>query len=409
MSGGVVLTCAFTGIAASSLKLGRTAHSTFNISINRDDLGRITCRVTRNSMRGLLLRVAHFLIWDELGMMDNAGIEAVDRLLRDVRECDSPGIVFIGCGDLKQLAPVVPRSTHEDVIAASPIFMYRSSHVSARVASGDKDGPIVASGIGTDPSAFEIFEPSELDERRTLRDVAQAWTSYPHTDPLLDAEREAKDVAAFDWMTLGDSAFPSVAGTPSTTSFDDIQSEPPSSPPPLPPLSPAWNVPSPSPSPGRRWPQNSNQDRSSNHDHIPTWWESHVTTLNLSRPMRDASDPVLSRFVDNVGWALPADDHPLGAHFDIQLNVPCVATTRDPMVAATFVYPELFQDPVPARIPDIHRRAIMCFHNSNMNDINTSLLARVPGDAVELTASYKLGGNETNHPLLTEDFLCDSL
>ncbi|ORZ40421.1 PIF1-like helicase-domain-containing protein, partial [Catenaria anguillulae PL171] len=121
MSGGIVLTCAFTGIAASSLKLGRTAHSTFNISINRDDLGRITCRVTRNSKRGRLLRAAHVLIWDELGMMDNAGIEAVDRLLRDVRECDSPfgGIVFIGCGDLKQLAPVVPRSTHEDVIAAS--------------------------------------------------------------------------------------------------------------------------------------------------------------------------------------------------------------------------------------------------------------------------------------------------
>ncbi|ORZ34033.1 DNA helicase Pif1 like protein, partial [Catenaria anguillulae PL171] len=240
MSGGIVLTCAFTGIAASSLKLGRTAHSTFNISITRDDLGRITCRVTRNSKRGRLLRAAHVLIWDELGMMDNAGIEAVDRLLRELRDCDRPfgGMVFIGRGDLKQLAPVL--DTHDDLSSGS---------------------------------------------------------DHAHDDNA-----------------------------------------------------------------------------------APTWWETHVTTLNLSRPMRDASDPVWSRFVDTVGCSLPNPNHPLGAHFDISLTVPGVATTQDPLEAVKFVYPELFLDPVPPRIHNVHRRAIMCFHNTNVNDMTSNMLARVPGD-----------------------------
>ncbi|ORZ40431.1 PIF1-like helicase-domain-containing protein, partial [Catenaria anguillulae PL171] len=116
--GGVVLPCAFTGIAASSLLHGRTAHGTFAIEINPEDGQTIQAKIRPGSKRAKFLASVHAIIWDEMAMMDRAGVEAVDRMLRVVRGCDLPfgGVVFIGCGDFKQLAPVLLGGTPQDIV-----------------------------------------------------------------------------------------------------------------------------------------------------------------------------------------------------------------------------------------------------------------------------------------------------
>ncbi|ORZ38844.1 PIF1-like helicase-domain-containing protein, partial [Catenaria anguillulae PL171] len=97
INGGTILPCAFTGIAASSLLHGRTAHGTFAIEIKSEDEQAIQAKIRPNTKRAKFLASVHAIIWDEMAMMDRAGVEAVDRMLRVVRRCDLPfgGVVFI--------------------------------------------------------------------------------------------------------------------------------------------------------------------------------------------------------------------------------------------------------------------------------------------------------------------------
>ncbi|KAG5532564.1 hypothetical protein RHGRI_027005 [Rhododendron griersonianum] len=87
----IALATATSGVAASILPNGRTAHSRFKIPLDRD--GKLSCN----------------------------SIEALDNLLKDITEIDSlfgSKVVVLG-GDFRQVLLVIPKGTKEDCIDAS--------------------------------------------------------------------------------------------------------------------------------------------------------------------------------------------------------------------------------------------------------------------------------------------------
>ena len=122
--GGIALATATSGIAALLLKGGSTAHSTFKIPINVTEDS--TCSISKQSDLAALLKVSSLIIWDEVTMSHKHGIEAVDRLLRDLMsspgyKCDIPfgGKVVIFSGDFRQCLPIIPMGNEAASVGAS--------------------------------------------------------------------------------------------------------------------------------------------------------------------------------------------------------------------------------------------------------------------------------------------------
>jgi hypothetical protein len=123
--GEIVLTVASSGIAALLIPGGRTAHSRFHIPFIIDEFS--TCTICPTSPLGQLIVRAKLIIWDEAPMMHKHCFEAVDRTLRDVLRAQNNGrmdipfggkVVVLG-GDFRQILPVVPKGTRQDIVRAS--------------------------------------------------------------------------------------------------------------------------------------------------------------------------------------------------------------------------------------------------------------------------------------------------
>eukprot|EP00794_Sanderia_malayensis_P012472 gene12472-biopygen9940 len=115
-SGHKVKCVAYSGIAATLLIHGRTAHSTFQIPIPL--LDNSTCNIKAQSLRAQQLRDTMLFIWDEASMIPATALEAVDRLLRDITKTDRPfgGKYFVLGGDFRQVLPVVKKAGRERVV-----------------------------------------------------------------------------------------------------------------------------------------------------------------------------------------------------------------------------------------------------------------------------------------------------
>uniref|UniRef100_A0A803PDK8 ATP-dependent DNA helicase n=1 Tax=Cannabis sativa TaxID=3483 RepID=A0A803PDK8_CANSA len=115
----IALATASSGVAASVLPGGRTAHSRFKIplAVDKD----ITCSVSKQSGLAKLLRRTSLIIWDEAPMCHRRTIEALDHMLQDITECGHPfgGKVVVLGGDFRQVLPVVQHGQKEDIINAS--------------------------------------------------------------------------------------------------------------------------------------------------------------------------------------------------------------------------------------------------------------------------------------------------
>jgi hypothetical protein len=119
---------ASTGIASLLLFNGRTAHSTFKIPLTvHEDT---TCPISRGTPQAAALQQVRIIIWDESLMQHRYCIEAVDRMLRDIRRDERPfgGISVIVAGDPRQIPPVVPHAEESASKAASflksPLFCH---------------------------------------------------------------------------------------------------------------------------------------------------------------------------------------------------------------------------------------------------------------------------------------------
>lgn len=122
--GKIVLPVASSGIAATLLPGGRTAHSRFKIPINLDEYS--FCNINHNSDIAHLIRNTSLIIWDEAPMQHRYSFECLDRSLRDLmKSVDSKfyhmpfgGITVFFGGDFRQILPVITYGSRSDVVSA---------------------------------------------------------------------------------------------------------------------------------------------------------------------------------------------------------------------------------------------------------------------------------------------------
>ncbi|KAG6619728.1 hypothetical protein I3842_Q084700 [Carya illinoinensis] len=115
----IALATTSSGVAASILPGGRTAHSRFKIPL--DSNKNSICSVSKQSGLAKLLQITKLIIWDEAPMSRKEAIEALDRMLKDVNDSELSfgGKVVIFRGDFRQILPVVPKGTRQQQIDAS--------------------------------------------------------------------------------------------------------------------------------------------------------------------------------------------------------------------------------------------------------------------------------------------------
>ncbi|RYR77566.1 uncharacterized protein [Arachis hypogaea] len=120
--GDIVLNVASSGIASLLLPNGRTAHSRFKIPLNitEDSI----CNIKPGSPQAMLLLRAKLIIWDEAPMVSRYCYEALAKCLGDIMRCsptyskDLPfgGKVVVLGGDFRQILPIIPRGSRQDIV-----------------------------------------------------------------------------------------------------------------------------------------------------------------------------------------------------------------------------------------------------------------------------------------------------
>ncbi|XP_076030510.1 uncharacterized protein LOC143018816 [Oratosquilla oratoria] len=106
--GKVALAVASSGIAATVLSGGRTAHNMFKIPLMEYDETR-ACSINKNTELARLLQQTQLIVWDEVVMANKNMLTAVDITLRDIMDNDDfmGGKVFVCAGDFRQILPVI--------------------------------------------------------------------------------------------------------------------------------------------------------------------------------------------------------------------------------------------------------------------------------------------------------------
>jgi hypothetical protein len=107
---------AWTGIAGTLLKGGRTVHNLFKLPVPILDTS--VCNVKPTSSHATYLRSVSLFIIDEASMVMAHALNAIDRMLRDITSIDVPfgGKIFLLGGDFRQVLPVIPRKPRAVVI-----------------------------------------------------------------------------------------------------------------------------------------------------------------------------------------------------------------------------------------------------------------------------------------------------
>ncbi|XP_044592333.1 uncharacterized protein LOC123270358 [Cotesia glomerata] len=116
----IALAVASSGIAATLLEGGRTAHSAFKLPLNLQTIDDPTCNISKKSAMARVLQNCKVIIWDECTMAHKRALEALDRTLKDLRSNQSlfGGTIILLAGDFRQTLPVISRSTAADEINA---------------------------------------------------------------------------------------------------------------------------------------------------------------------------------------------------------------------------------------------------------------------------------------------------
>lgn len=123
--GCIALAVASSGIAATLLEGGRTAHSAFKLPLNLAHEKEPTCNISKDTALAKLLRDSKLIVWDEATMSHKGAFEALDRTMRDFRSPGDPrkarpmgGVTMVLSGDFRQTLPVIPKGTKADELNA---------------------------------------------------------------------------------------------------------------------------------------------------------------------------------------------------------------------------------------------------------------------------------------------------
>jgi len=117
---GIALALASSGIAATLLEGGRTAHSALKLPLNMQTIETLTCNISRNSAMVKVLQQSKLIVWNECTMAHRKSLEALDRTMQDLRNNQNRfgGAMILLAGDFRQTLPVIPRSTPADELNA---------------------------------------------------------------------------------------------------------------------------------------------------------------------------------------------------------------------------------------------------------------------------------------------------
>ena len=116
----IILAVASSGIASLLLPKGRTAHSRFRIPLSIDKFS--TCHIKKGTQLAKLIDKTSLILWDEAPMTNKYCFEALDKTLQDLRnnfEQPFGGMTIVLGGDIRQILPVIPTGTKEDIINAT--------------------------------------------------------------------------------------------------------------------------------------------------------------------------------------------------------------------------------------------------------------------------------------------------
>ncbi|XP_028760801.1 uncharacterized protein LOC114719456 [Neltuma alba] len=114
--GDIVITVASSGIAATLLPSGRTAHSRFAIPIQINESS--ICSINQNTPLANLIKSTKLIIWDEAPMVQRLCVEAFSRSLQDIMQSSKPfgGKCIIMGGDFCQILPVIPKGNRASIV-----------------------------------------------------------------------------------------------------------------------------------------------------------------------------------------------------------------------------------------------------------------------------------------------------
>lgn len=123
-NGDIVLPVASSGIAATLLPGGRTAHSRFKIPIILDDFS--VCNIGHKSDIAELIKETKLIIWDEAPMQHRYAFECLDRSLKDLMksvdfargQMPFGGITVVLGGDFRQILPVITLGERSQIVSA---------------------------------------------------------------------------------------------------------------------------------------------------------------------------------------------------------------------------------------------------------------------------------------------------
>lgn len=116
----IAISVASSGIAATLLHGGKTAHSAFKLPLNLNYTEKPLCNISKQSDTGKVLQECQLIVWDECTMAHKGRIEALDRTLQDIRKNNKlmGGMTILLARDFRQTLPVVPRGTRADEVRA---------------------------------------------------------------------------------------------------------------------------------------------------------------------------------------------------------------------------------------------------------------------------------------------------
>uniref|UniRef100_I1NQ41 ATP-dependent DNA helicase n=1 Tax=Oryza glaberrima TaxID=4538 RepID=I1NQ41_ORYGL len=119
-NGDIAVATATSGVAASIMPGGRTAHSRFKIPLNIEEGS--YCSFTKQSGTAKLLQMASLIIWDEASMTKRQAVEALDMSMRDIMGCPRSsfgGKMIVFGGDFRQVLPVIRKGTRSQITEAT--------------------------------------------------------------------------------------------------------------------------------------------------------------------------------------------------------------------------------------------------------------------------------------------------
>ena len=125
----IVLAVASSGIASLLLPKGRTAHSRFRIPLLIDKSS--TCHIKKGTHLANLIEKTSLILWNEAPMNNKYCFEALDKTLQDLRhnfDCPFGGMTVVLGGDFRQILPVIPSGTKEQIIDATITNSYLWQH-----------------------------------------------------------------------------------------------------------------------------------------------------------------------------------------------------------------------------------------------------------------------------------------